>query len=46
MFIAKVDGRTRLTIRETGHHDDSCAVRAVITGMLRTYQGTAATGEA
>ena len=41
MFIAKVDGRTRLTRRETGR-----AVRAVVTGMLRTYEGTAPTGEA
>ena len=41
MLIAEVDGRTRL---KTGQHDSAGAVRAVVTGMLRTYEASARYG--
>lgn len=44
MLIAEVNGRTRLTGRETGQHDSAGAARAVVTGMLRTYEASARYG--
>ena len=44
MFIAKVDGRTRLTRRAANPDRATGAVRTVVTGMLRTYEASARYG--